>query len=74
MGEDVMEVEVHPLEWVIEKLKVEVEKAGSCGAFAKRIGVSPAYIIAVRSGKTPPGPAITSFFGLTTVKMYEVRK
>lgn len=55
------------VEDVIGMIRERVEEAGSMRAYAREIGVSPAYLHDALNGNRLPGPAILAGLGLTRV-------
>lgn len=52
---------------VLARIKAEIDKAGSAAALATKMGVSPAYITNVASGKAP-GPKLRKLIGVERVQ------
>ncbi|MFM1816766.1 MAG: hypothetical protein RLZ98_3461 [Pseudomonadota bacterium] len=44
-------------------LEDEIARAGGVRRLAAEVGLSPAFISAVRSSQAPPGPTLASYLG-----------
>ncbi|KQP79202.1 hypothetical protein ASF57_18535 [Methylobacterium sp. Leaf117] len=48
----------------VELLRVAIDVEGSASAVARRLGLSPAYILDVRNGNRPASPRLLAAMGL----------
>jgi len=53
---------------VVRRLRAAIESADSLNAFARKHGISPAYVSKVARGEQTPGPKIAKELGLRHVE------
>jgi hypothetical protein len=53
---------------VVDKVRKEIERAGSLRALAREWGVSPCYLSDLMNGRRGPGPSILGPLGLVRVQ------
>lgn len=61
-------------EKLLQRIEKEVAALGSQKAFADKIGITPAYLSDVLSGKREPGEKLLSRMGIHRVAMFEFDK
>jgi hypothetical protein len=58
------------LEGVRDLLRAEVKLAGTISEWARRAGVSKAYVADILGGKRDPGPAVLEVLGVEVRQVY----
>lgn len=55
---------------LLQKMRKDVEKAGSMRKYAIKVGVTVAYISDILAGKRHPGPSIAKHYGLSVERTF----